>query len=75
MNSTSFLALAAGALTALMIVATPAVAGPETVAGPSADAGCFAPNSADTAFYKYAAKTGPYRIAQYAMSFFDTMSM
>ena len=63
MNSTSFLALAAGALTALMIVATPVNAAPETVSGPAAEPECFAPNSADTKFYKYPAKTGPYRIA------------
>ena len=63
MNSTSLFALAAGAVTALMIVATPAFAAPETVSGPAADAECFAPNNADTTFYKYPAKTGPYRIA------------
>ena len=50
MNSTSLIALAAGALTALMIAATPAVAAPETVSGPSADPECFAPNETDAFF-------------------------
>ncbi len=63
MTSTSFFALAAGALTAVMIASTPAAAAPETVSGPAADPACFAPNNADTKFFKYAAKTGPYRIA------------
>jgi ribose transport system substrate-binding protein len=62
-NSTSLIALAAGAVAALMIAATPVLAAPETVSGPAADTECFAPNSADTKFYKYPAKTGPYRIA------------
>jgi ribose transport system substrate-binding protein len=62
-NSTSLLALAAGALTALMIVATPVAAAPEIVAGPGADPECFKPWDADTKFFKYAAKPGPYRIA------------
>src|SRR3954465_3760325 len=38
-------------------------AGPEVVAGPAVDAKCFAPWSADTKFFKFAAKKGPYRIA------------
>ena len=38
-------------------------AGPEIVAGPSADPQCFAPWAADTKFFKYPAKPGPYRIA------------
>jgi len=38
-------------------------AGPEVVAGPAADAECMAPWSADTKFFKFPAKTGPFRIA------------
>ena len=38
-------------------------AGPEIVSGPSADPGCFAPWTAQTKFFKYPAKKGPYRIA------------
>lgn len=38
-------------------------AGPETVSGPSADAQCFVPWTAQTKFFKYAKKPGPYRIA------------
>jgi len=37
--------------------------GPQIVAGPSADAKCYAPWAADTKLYQYAAKKGPYRIA------------
>ena len=38
-------------------------AGPEVVAGPSADPKCFAPWAQDTKFFKFPAKKGPYRIA------------
>jgi len=38
-------------------------AGPEVVAGPSADPQCFAPWSAQTKFFKYAPRKGPFRIA------------
>jgi len=38
-------------------------AGPQIVAGPSADPTCYAPWSADTKFFKFPAKAGPYRIA------------
>jgi ribose transport system substrate-binding protein len=38
-------------------------AGPEVVTGPSADAKCFVPWTAETKFFKFKAKTGPYRIA------------
>ncbi len=53
-------AIAAAALT---ISATAWAAGPEIVAGPSAEPECFAPWSADTKFFKFPAKAGPYRIA------------
>ncbi len=37
--------------------------GPEVVAGPAAEPACFAPWGADTKFFKFPAKAGPYRIA------------
>ena len=48
---------------ALTISATARAAGPEVVAGPSADPGCFSPWAADTKFFKFPAKKGPFRIA------------
>ena len=66
MKSMSHLACCVG-LGALMAVAVSVssayAAGPEIVAGPSADPECFAPWAADTKFFKYPAKKGPYRIA------------
>ncbi len=51
-------------LAASLSLSIPARAeGPEVVAGPAADPGCFAPWAEDTKFLKYPAKTGPYRIA------------
>jgi ribose transport system substrate-binding protein len=38
-------------------------AGPEIVAGPSADPKCFVPWTAETKFFKFKNKPGPYRIA------------
>jgi ribose transport system substrate-binding protein len=37
--------------------------GPEVVQGPSADPECFAPWSAETQYFQWPAKEGPYRIA------------
>ena len=37
--------------------------GPAVVAGPAADAKCYVPAAADTQFFQYPAKPGPYRIA------------
>jgi ribose transport system substrate-binding protein len=42
---------------------TALAAGPEIVAGPSAEPECFAPWAGDTKFFKFPAKNGPYRIA------------
>ena len=44
---------------------TPAApaAGPQIVSGPAADANCYVPWAAQTKFFKYPAKPGPYRIA------------
>lgn len=38
-------------------------AGPEVVSGPAAQPDCFVPWSADTKFFQYPKKEGPYRIA------------
>jgi ribose transport system substrate-binding protein len=51
------------AATALMLLSSTAIAEPEVVAGPSADPNCFAPWAADTKFFKFPKKEGPYRIA------------
>ena len=57
-------ACASVALAAAIAFAAPALAaGPQIVAGPSADPNCYVPWSADTKFFQYPAKTGPYRIA------------
>lgn len=57
-------ASAAAILAAVFAVTSSAqAAGPEVVAGPAAEAECFAPWSADTKFFKFPAKQGPYRIA------------
>jgi len=51
-------------LAAGMIFAGPALAeGPEVVSGPPAEPECFVPWTAETKFFKYPAKPGPYRIA------------
>jgi ribose transport system substrate-binding protein len=51
-------------LTAACAFSAPAfAAGPEIVAGPASDPGCFVPWSDKTKFFKRAAKPGPYRIA------------
>ena len=53
-----------GARRALLAAQSVALAaGPEIVSGPAADPECFAPWSADTKFFKFPAKKGPYRIA------------
>src|SRR5689334_11371401 len=55
---------AVGALSLLCSVSTAALAaGPEVVAGPAADPTCYVPWASDTKFFKYPAKTGPYRVA------------
>lgn len=51
------------AATALSFCATAAMAEPEVVAGPAAEPECFAPWAADTQFFKFPKKEGPYRIA------------
>lgn len=51
-------------LTALAVLfGSAAWAGPEIVSGPGADPECFKPWSADTKYFQWPAKEGPYRIA------------
>jgi ribose transport system substrate-binding protein len=58
------IAAGAAAATLMAFAVGPALAdGPEVVAGPAADAQCYVPWAADTQFFKYPAKAGPYRIA------------
>ena len=47
----------------LMTTATVALAEPTVVACPAADANCYVPWDAQTQFFQYPAKTGPFRIA------------
>ena len=52
------------AATAIVMLHSAAMAaGPEIVSGPAAQPGCFAPWSADTKFFKFPKKEGPFRIA------------
>ena len=51
------------AATALVLVSSTAMAGPEIVAGPGADPACFKPLAGETKFFQWPAKPGPYRIA------------
>ena len=55
--------VAAVAIATMTLSAAARAAGPEVVAGPAADAKCFAPWAAQTKFFKYPAKKGPFRIA------------
>ncbi len=65
MKST-YLRRLAGVGTALALASTLSVAawaGPEVVAGPGANPECFRPWNADTKFFQWPKKEGPYRIA------------
>ena len=67
MNSTShlrrFVSIGAVLAAGLALCTAARAAGPEVVAGPSAEPECFAPWAADTKFFKFPKKDGPYRIA------------
>ena len=66
MKSSSYLRRLAGVGTALALASTLSVAawaGPEVVSGPGANPECFRPWSADTKFFQWPKKEGPYRIA------------
>src|SRR3981081_4107641 len=56
-------AVAAMALTSFALGSAAYAAGPQIVSGPSVDPGCYAPWSADTKFFQFPAKKGPYRVA------------
>ncbi|MER8484810.1 sugar ABC transporter substrate-binding protein [Mesorhizobium sp. M1322] len=51
------------AATAFAMLSSSALAEPEIVTGPSAEPDCFAPWAADTQFFKFPKKEGPYRVA------------
>ncbi len=55
--------LIAGSLAGLMASTSLAVAGPEIVAGPGVDPGCFAPWDAETKYFQWPAQEGPYKVA------------
>jgi ribose transport system substrate-binding protein len=57
--------LIGGALAAgfIAMMSSTAIAEPEVVSGPAAEPDCFAPWTADTKFFKFPKKDGPYRIA------------
>ena len=59
----SFLASAAMALGLTLAAGYAQAAGPEVVSGPGYMPECFAPWSADTKYFKWPAKEGPYRMA------------
>ncbi len=65
MKSNTILGLAAGAAASVLLAlaATPVLAAPEVVKGPSDDAQCYVPWTADTQYFKFPAKSGPFRIA------------
>jgi len=51
------------AASALAMLTTTALAEPEIVSGPAAEADCFAPWTPETKFFKFPKKEGPYRVA------------
>ncbi len=55
--------LAAAATAALWSAAMPAAQAAEVVSGPATDPTCMVPWSADTKFYQFPKKEGPYRVA------------
>ena len=67
MKCTSYLrratVLGAAVAAALALNVSAWADGPEIVTGPSADPKCYVPWSEQTKFFKFPAKTGPYRIA------------
>jgi len=58
------IAVAAAAALAALVTSTAALAaGPQIVAGPGENPGCFKPWDANTKYFQWPAKKGPYRIA------------
>jgi ribose transport system substrate-binding protein len=64
-NSRMLLNLAGGTAMAVLmaLAAGPAAADPAVVAGPGPEPECFKPLTADTKYFQWPAKPGPYRIA------------
>jgi ribose transport system substrate-binding protein len=62
-SATTRLLGACASLSLLAAMAGQAQAAPEVVKGPAADPKCMEPWTADTKFFKFPAKKGPYRIA------------
>ena len=65
MKSRLLSTLATSTATAVLLAfaASSSVAAPEIVAGPGADPDCFKPLTAETQYFQWPAKPGPYRIA------------
>jgi ribose transport system substrate-binding protein len=57
------MALLAAASVSAILTCTAFAEGPEIVAGPAAEPECFVPWTAETKFFKFPKKEGPYRIA------------
>jgi ribose transport system substrate-binding protein len=57
------LRIASAALVGLLVSTSLSYAGPKVVSGPGADPTCFAPWNAETKYFQWEAKPGPYRIA------------
>ncbi|MBL8594831.1 MAG: ABC transporter substrate-binding protein [Devosia sp.] len=57
------LRIASAAIVGLLVSTSLSYAGPKVVSGPGADPTCFAPWSAETKYFQWEAKPGPYRIA------------
>ena len=57
------LRIASAALAGLLVSTSLSFAGPNVVSGPGADPTCFAPWNAETKYFQWEAKPGPYRIA------------
>src|SRR5690349_16856594 len=55
--------IALGVISVGLISTAASAKGPEIVKGPGFEPACFAPWSAETKFFKWPAKQGPYRIA------------
>ncbi len=63
LNTIKKLAISTAAGALLALAAGAAAAAPEIVAGPASDPQCYVPRTPETKFFKYEAKTGPFRIA------------
>jgi ribose transport system substrate-binding protein len=55
--------LISATVVSLMLSTSISVAAPAVVAGPGVDPGCFAPWDADTKYFQWPAKQGPYKVA------------